>query len=403
MIIKEGINAPIKSWCNSPEEGAMQQAMNLSALPFIYKQVMLMPDTHQGYGMPIGGVIGTVGAVIPNAVGVDIGCGMCAIKTSLNIKDLTEGMLKEIMGGIREGIPVGFNKHKEPVYLNHLPVYFHQHENDYSIIPNEINNAMLQLGTLGGGNHFIEIQKDTDGSVWIMIHSGSRHLGKVVADYYNKLAIKLNSQYHSVVSKEMQLAFLPLDTKEAQAYMRDMQYCVAYAFANRRVMMEIIQDVFWRVVYPTPGYAAGEAYKELFPNPLINIAHNYASIENHYGKNVVVHRKGATSAKEGEIGIIPGSQGTSSYIVSGKGNKESFMSCSHGAGRAMSRSKARAELDLESEQKRLNDLGVIHSIRTQKDLDEASSAYKSIDIVMEEQKDLVDIVAELKPLAVVKG
>jgi len=248
---------------------------------------------------------------------------------------------------------------------------------------------LSSLGTLGGGNHFIEIQKGDDGHIWIMIHSGSRNLGFKVANYYNKLAIGLNEKWHTSVPREWELAFLLTDSDEGQAYIKEMQYCVEYALANRRLMME-------RVIQSVANNTNQTGFDEM-----INIAHNYASLEHHYGKDVWVHRKGATLARKGTVGIIPGSQGTASYIVEGLGNKESFESCSHGAGRKMGRKQAQRELNLEEEQAKLK--GILHSVRGIKDLDEASGAYKDIKTVMENQKDLVKILVELKPLAVVKG
>lgn len=396
-------NKPIKSWVGEDiEEAALKQANNLANLPFIHKHVALMPDAHCGYGMPIGGVIATENVIIPNAVGVDIGCGMCAVKTSLTVDDIDKDLLKKIMGKIRKEIPVGFNKHKEMQDFKLMPSVtkeenrFVEHDvlyADYPVVFREYKNARKSLGTLGGGNHFVEIQKDTFGHIWIMIHSGSRNLGKQVADHYNKIAVDLNKKWFSSVPKEHQLAFLPTDSEEGKAYIREMEYCVDFAFANRKLMMDKAMSAFVDFV----------VNKEVSFEPMINIAHNYARLENHFGKNVWVHRKGATSAKHKELGIIPGSQGTKSYIVEGLGNKESFMSCSHGAGRKMSRTKAKNELDLRSEIDKMNNLGIIHGIRNNSDLDEAPSAYKDIASVMRNQIDLVRIMRELMPLAVIKG
>lgn len=384
-----GNDLVIKSWCNSPEDGAIEQAKNLARLPFAFKQICLMPDTHRGYGMPIGGVMATTGVVVPNAVGVDIGCGMCAIKTSLN--EISIDTLKKIMGEIRKCIPVGFNKHKESQDQNLLPGFEGLNFGFYPIIcDREYDNALLSLGTLGGGNHFIEIQKGDDGHIWIMIHSGSRNLGKQVADYYNKESIAINEKWFSSIPKEWELAFIPTNDDLGIRYLAEMNYCIDFALANRKLMMDRIIEIFSETMQC--GF-----------NPMINIAHNYARMEYHFGTNVLVHRKGATSAREYEIGIIPGSQGTSSYIVCGKGNRESFMSCSHGAGRKMGRNEAERTLNLEEEKKCLDDKGVIHSIRNKKDLDEAPGAYKDIQTVMDEQSDLVDILVKLEPLAVVKG
>lgn len=386
---------PIKMWLDEIEDGALEQAKNLANLPFVYKHVAIMPDSHQGYGMPIGGVIATENVIIPNAVGVDIGCGMCAVKTSLT--DIDKDTLKEIMGEIRKVVPVGFKKHKKAQDESLIPARFITHLNfDGNVVNQEWKNALKSVGTLGGGNHFIEIQKGSDGHIWIMIHSGSRNLGKQVADYYNKLAIELNGKWHSQVPKKWQLAFLPVDSEEGQAYIKEMEYCVEFALANRRLMMARITNIFSSVAFSSLN--CGVDF-----DPMINIAHNYASLEHHFGKNVWVHRKGATLAREGTVGIIPGSQGTKSYIVKGKGNKESFESCSHGAGRLLSRSAAEKTLSLECEKKKLDDLNIIHSIRNKRDLDEAPGAYKPIDQVMQNQTDLVDILVELTPLAVIKG
>ncbi len=409
-----GFKDHIKSWCNNPEAGALEQAYNLSCLPFLFKHVALMPDTHQGYGMPIGGVIATQGVIIPNAVGVDIGCGMCAVKTSLT--DVTTEQLKKILGGskeyqggIRSNIPVGFNRHSKKQDENLMPntdvIIGYNTKNDYPIIHQEYNSALKQLGTLGGGNHFIEIQKGDDGHIWIMIHSGSRNLGYTVAKHYNKVAQDLCKLWHSNIPEykgEDGLAFLPIGTKEAENYIREMNYCLDFAYASRKSMMYRVLVCFEDALGLNCDKGGWYSINSMLEN-MINIHHNYAKLENHFGKNVWVHRKGATSAREGELGIIPGSQGTSSYIVKGKGNRDSFMSCSHGAGRKMSRKIARNELNLEDEQAKMDSSGILHALRGKGGLDEAPGAYKDIDVVMEEQKDLVDIVVKLKPLAVVKG
>jgi tRNA-splicing ligase RtcB len=262
------------------------------------------------------------------------------------------------------------------------------------IVGQQYDRALYQIGTLGSGNHFLEIQVSlSDNRIWIMIHSGSRNLGKQVADEYNKIAVALNKKWHTSVNPKWELAFLPLDTPEAKAYVEEMQYCVDFALANRKLMMERVLQAFEHEMKT----------KEVADGNMINIAHNYARMESHFGKNVLVHRKGATSARKGEVGIIPGSQGTKSYIVMGLGNEESFQSCSHGAGRKMGRKDAQRRLDLEIEKKKLDEQGIIHGIKSVEDLDEAAGAYKDIDVVMENQNDLVSILHELSPLAVVKG
>lgn len=397
MKVVEGVLTHIKSWCNEPEDGALEQAINLSGLPFIFKHVALMPDTHQGYGMPIGGVIACKGVVIPNAVGVDIGCGMCAVRTSLTditrdgIKELFGGS-KEFKGGIRSAIPVGFSHHSK-AHRDWMPQPINTYDRHLQIpvVDSEFASACKQVGTLGGGNHFIEIQRGDDGYIWIMLHSGSRNLGYKVAKHYNQVAQRMNERWHVSVPKNHELAFLPIDCDEGQLYLEEMNYCLEFAQANREAMMNLIKDEFVKI------------FKHIIFEEPINIHHNYATMEHHFNENVMVHRKGATSARLDQLGIIPGSQGTASYIVKGKGNRESFTSCSHGAGRRMGRKQACRELSMEDEVKKLEDKGILHSIRTEKNLDEASGAYKDIDIVMEEQSDLVDVVVKLTPLAVIKG
>lgn len=379
---------PIKMWLTDIEEGALQQARNLANLPFAFQHVALMPDCHQGFGMPIGGVLALEDIVIPNAVGVDIGCGMCAVKTTL--QEIPVRHIKEIMSEIRTVTPLGFKHHKQPQDESRMPSGYDT--SALKVVGQEHTNALYQLGTLGGGNHFIELQKDTGGNIWIMIHSGSRNIGKQVADYYNRLAISLNEKWKSPIPRSAQLAWLPSHSKEGREYMNEMQYCIDFAYANRKLMMERTLEIF------------SKNFKgEFNAFPMINIAHNYAAEEKHFDKNVIVHRKGATLAEKGTVGIIPGSQGTHSFIVKGKGNPQSFNSCSHGAGRVMGRKQAQRTLDLQKEIKRLNDLGIVHALRTPKDLDEAASAYKNIDTVMQAQQDLVEVVERLQPLAVIKG
>lgn len=368
------------------EKSAITQMKNASSLPFAFHHTALMPDGHQGYGVSIGSVIATKGVICPSMIGVDIGCGMCATRT--NLEEISTEDLKKVMGLIREVVPVGFNHHKEAQSYELMP----DETPGEVIIANEYDSAKKQIGTLGGGNHFIEIQKGNDGYIWVMIHSGSRNLGKKVADHYNKVAVKLNEKWFSSVEKAKDLAFLPVDSPEAHKYMDAMKYCVEFAHASRKLMIERVMDCFDKVLDKSVRY-----------DRVRNVAHNYARWERHYGSDVIVHRKGATSARLGEEGIIPGSQGTASYIVEGLGNAESFDSCSHGAGRKMGRNEAMKKLDLESEIINMDRQGIIHGIRSVKDLDEAAGAYKDIEVVMENQKDLVKIITELKPLAVIKG
>ena len=390
MEVKMINNRPVKIWTDNVEESAMRQIENLTTLPFLFHHLAIMPDVHAGMGMPIGGVLACKNAVIPNAVGVDIGCGMCAVKTNWKVSDIpTDVLRKQIMRGIRKRIPLGMDHHKEPQDAKYLPT---GHDIDSMEIVKRRQNAILhEVGTLGGGNHFIELQKDGDDTLWIMIHSGSRNLGKLVGEYYNNIATTLNVRWHSVVSPELKLSFLARETREFGMYWNEMKYCIDFALCNRKLMMERIEEVL------------ADSLQGIEFEPMINIAHNYASWEHHFGENVIVHRKGATLAREGVIGIIPGSQGTASYIVDGLGNPESFCSCSHGAGRVLSRGMAIKTLDMQQEVEQLEAKGIIHAIRSQNDMQEASGAYKDIEEVIANETDLVKVKTRLLPVAVIKG
>ena len=396
------VYVPVKSWCKDIEASALDQIENLSRLPFAFHHIAIMPDCHAGYGMPIGSVLATKGIVIPFAVGMDIGCGMCALKTSIHESELNPDTIECIVNEIRKVIPVGFHHNEKPCSEDEMPRDAGTIDNAL-IICKEFDKARYQMGTLGGGNHFIEIQKGPDGNIWVMLHSGSRNLGKKICDNYNDIAKKMNAMYFSSVDPKWNLAFLPMDSKEGVAYLHEMKYALDFARYNRFAMMKLItailQDKFDR-----PGARIVGQYEFDAPpdNGIINIHHNYARMENHYNENVLVHRKGATRAYKDEIGIIPGCMGTKSYIVKGLGNQESFMSCSHGAGRAMGRNVARKTLDLADEQRKLDSQGIVHSIKSIHDLDEAAGAYKDIHSVMDQQKDLVEILVELTPVGSVK-
>jgi tRNA-splicing ligase RtcB len=382
----------IKLWTDDIEKGAYKQILNLANHPYAIKHIAIMPDCHEGFGMPIGGVMATTGVVIPNAVGVDIGCGMSAIRTSLT--EICTNDLKSIMSRIRSVIPLGFKHHNrsqgdhrmpDPVVLGFDPL-------ELPVVLKEYESALRQVGTLGGGNHFIEIQKGDDGFIWIMIHSGSRNIGKQVADYYNRKAVSLNREAGEDYGPKTELAWLRIDSETGDDYLKEMQYCIVFGMCNRYLMMERIVELFEDHFHS--GFSCGDP---------INIAHNYAAIENHFGADLMIHRKGATKASKGLKGIIPGSQGTKSFVVEGKGNPDSFESCSHGAGRLMGRNQAIKNLDLQEEIRRLDKLNIIHSIRNRSDLDEAPSAYKNINEVMAQQTDLIDVLIKLSPLAVIKG
>jgi tRNA-splicing ligase RtcB len=279
--------------------------------------------------------------------------------------------------------------HKEAQDEKYLPT---GHDIDrMEIVKQRQVSITKEVGTLGGGNHFIELQKDETDTLWIMIHSGSRNLGARVGEHYNNIARELNEKWHSVVKPELRLSFLPRGVKEFEMYWKEMRFCIDFALCNRKLMMERIEEVI------------KDAIPEIEFEPMINIAHNYAAWEHHFGQDVIVHRKGATLAREGVIGIIPGSQGTASYIVEGLGNPESFCSCSHGAGRTMSRTAAIRDLDMKEEVDRLDALGIIHAIRNQDDMQEASGAYKDIETVIANETDLVKVKTRLLPVAVIKG
>jgi len=310
---------------------------------------------------------------------------MLACKTTL--QDIGKDEIKKIMGLVREAIPVGFHHRKTPLAIEEPPP-------NAPIVQGEYQSARHQVGTLGGGNHFIEIQRGSDGYIWFMIHSGSRNLGKKVCDHYNGVAKGLNARWFSSVPPKWDLAFLPMDTEAGEQYIAEMKYCQRFAAQNRAVMFEQIRSAFGQVIRGADQFDGGD---------LINVHHNYAQLEHHFGKNVWVHRKGAISAREGERGIIPGSQGTKSYIVIGLGNPDSFCSCSHGAGRRMGRKEAQRTLSLAEEIARMDAKGIVHGIRNKGDLDEAAGAYKDIDVVMAEQTDLVRVQVELSPLGVIKA
>ena len=330
--------------------------------------------------MPIGGVLATDQVIIPNAVGVDIGCGMVAVRTSL--QEIETDTLKQIMGMARGAIPVGFDHHRDSQQWEGF-----DDAPDIPIIQQELSSARKQLGTLGGGNHFIEIQRGDDGFIWLMIHSGSRNFGFKTASVYHKLAVCLGEKQRPAIP-DKDLSFLSMDTREGREYFAAMSYCLRFAQANRTLMMKRLAD--------SVSTRTGATIRDE-----INIHHNYAALERHFGKSVLVHRKGATMAQFGQRGIISGSMGTSSYIVTGLSNRDSFESCSHGAGRRMGRKEATRSLDLVEEQSKL--AGIVHGLRSRKDLDEAPGVYKDIDQVMNAQRDLVSIAVRLTPLAVIKG
>ncbi|MCP4994047.1 MAG: RtcB family protein [Gammaproteobacteria bacterium] len=375
------------------EDGALDQVNTAMQLPFL-QMLAIMPDIHRGYGVPIGSVLATSqGVVIPNAVGVDIGCGMAAVRLGYRASAIPREVLEQIADRVRQYVPVGFNKHSKPALRQAMPGSGFEHS---YLIYQHMDNARISMGTLGGGNHFIEIQEDQDGELWAMVHSGSRNLGKQVCDHYNKVAKEVNKRYCSKVEADWDLAFFPRLHPGYAKYLEDMAYCVEFARLNRQhIMQNIIKAVVEIAGHEPMTDAVGDLY---------DICHNSARLENHLGKNVMVHRKGAAGPySEGTVGIIPGSQGTSSYLVQYRNDADprAMKTTSHGAGRAMGRMAAKRGLSLDDELKRLE--GVVHQVRTKDDLDEAPGAYKDIDKVMEDQRDLCVITTKLTPLAVVKG
>ncbi|WPC39380.1 RtcB family protein [Clostridium sp. JS66] len=407
-IYNEKTKKPIKIWLKNEstiEESCLEQIYNLSKLPFIYKWVSIMPDTHTGKGMPIGGVIATEDVVIPNAVGVDIGCGMGFVKTNIKVSDIRSintangSLIQNIVGDILRNIPVNFKKHKtaQSCYtLDRAKLELDKYES-YKILLEEIEAGYFQIGTLGGGNHFIELQEDEEGYLCIMLHSGSRHFGKQVCDYFNNIAEELNKKWYSTVPSEYKLAFLPVDTKEGKGYINWMNLSLDFAYENRAKMLVVVKEILEKWV--TKYIKINIEYSNE-----INCHHNYASLENHYNKNLWIHRKGATRANKGELAVIPGAMGSYSYVVAGAGNAESFSSSSHGAGRLYSRTAAMNNFSTEQVVLDLKQQGVVLGKNNKKDVAEESRfAYKNIDEVMENQRDLVIPVKKLKTIGVVKG
>ena len=399
---------PIKIWLEKEqdlEESCLEQALHLAQLPFLHKWVCLMPDTHTGMGMPIGGVIAAKGAVIPNAVGVDIGCGMAYVKTSIPVKALKETMtgsgnlVQGIVGDILRNIPVGFAHHKTPMpcyTLDRAMEELSLYEADSELL-GQLEAGYFQVGTLGGGNHFIELQEDEEGFLSVMLHSGSRHFGKSVCDYFHQKAREQNCRWYSQVPDEYRLAFLPVDTPEGRQYLNWMNLSMDFARENREKLMLAVKAVLEK-------WIGRYTDLELKYEEEINCHHNYAALENHFGENVWVHRKGAVRARKGELTVIPGAMGSYSYVVRGLGNSESFCTSSHGAGRAYSRRGAMEAFSCEEVMVDLKNQGVILGKKNKKDVAEESRfAYKDIDRVMENQKDLVEPVRRLRTIGVVKG
>jgi tRNA-splicing ligase RtcB len=390
---------PVKVWTDDVEHEALQQLINVSQLPIVHGHVAAMPDVHAGIGATVGSVIPTKGAIIPAAVGVDIGCGMNAVRLTLSAKDLPDSLAK-VRAAIEDAVPVGFNQHDYDdasrgaharaarTLSDGLDRIVKKHPEVMKMQRQFARTWLCQLGTLGGGNHFIELCLDAEERVWVMLHSGSRGIGNVLGRHFIAAARRDMERHHANLP-DRNLAYFSEGSELFADYVEAVEWAQDYAMANRRRMMALLIETLRRSLPPFD--ADGEA---------INCHHNYVARETHFGEKLFITRKGAISAREGELGIIPGSMGAKSYIVRGLGNPQSFCSCAHGAGRRMSRTEAKRRFsrdDLAAQTRGVEcrkDAGVI---------DEIPGAYKDIDAVMANQTDLVGVVQTLKQVLCVKG
>lgn len=394
---------PVKVWTRDIETEALQQLLNVSQLPIVHGHIAAMPDVHAGIGATVGSVIPTRGAIIPAAVGVDIGCGMNAVRLSLTAADLPDN-LHRVRSAIERAVPIGFGQHAAS------KVKGSQHQRTARALDQRLDRIVgkhpalmkmqrrfnetwvCQLGTLGGGNHFIELCLDEEQRVWVMLHSGSRGIGNVIGRYFIEAA-KKDMMRHQVSLPDRDLAYFSEGSAWFDDYVEAVDWAQDYARLNRQEMMRLVLEVLQRELS-----ASLNAWK--VESEAINCHHNYVAKESHWGEDLFVTRKGAISARDGELGIIPGSMGARSYIVRGLGNEDSLCSCSHGAGRRMSRSAAKRKFsarDLEDQTRGVEcrkDGGVV---------DEIPGAYKDIDEVMANQRDLVEVVHTLKQVLCVKG
>jgi len=389
--IHEGL-VPVKVYTGEMEPAARAQLVNISRLPIVHHHVAAMPDVHLGIGATVGSVIPTKRAIIPAAVGVDIGCGMMAARLSLTANELDEQSLKKTFGQISRDVPVGFDQHRDARdaakrFRKSLTRVMEKHPGIGKRVGKNSHWAQ-QLGTLGGGNHFIEVCLDESNRVWVMLHSGSRGIGNAIGSYFIELA-KKDAMKNNVHLPDADLAYFPEGAKHFHDYVEAVGWAQDYARANRAEMMELVLDGMRRHL---PSFEVTDE--------AVNCHHNYVEHEEHFGERVWLTRKGAIRAREGELGIIPGSMGARSYIVRGKGSAESFHSCAHGAGRLMSRNAAQKKFSIQDLQAQTE--GVI--CRKDKGvIDEIPGAYKNIDEVMANQSDLVEVVHTLKQVICVKG
>jgi len=404
LLSPEG-GKPVKMWTQGVpvEPAAKEQLEKLAQLPFVFHHVAVMPDVHVGKGSTIGSVIPTLGAVIPAAVGVDIGCGMMAAKTTLRAADLPDNLSK-LRSAIEQAVPHGMSpktrnhKGRDVGSWNNPPpavdAGWAKLKDEFDAICRKYpklrgTNNHKHLGTLGSGNHFVEVCLDEEGAVWVMLHSGSRGVGNAIGTHFIELA-RQDMRRHQVNLPDQDLAYLEEGTAHYDDYVEAVGWAQKFARINREVMMHNVIHAM-RGAIPKPFDAHVEA---------VNCHHNYVQKEKHFGKDVLVTRKGAVSAREGELGIIPGSMGAKSFIVRGKGNPESFHSCSHGAGRVMSRTEAKRRFTRADMER------VLQGVESRKDegvIDEIPMAYKDIDAVMHAQRDLVEVVHTLKQVVCVKG
>jgi len=398
MPIKEVMTSqrvPVKIWTDDVDEKSKQQLSNIASLPFIHHHVAAMPDVHLGIGATIGSVIATHKAIIPAAVGVDIGCGMVACRLSLTANEIDEKSLKKVFDQISRDVPVGRAQHRDEDVLLHAAMPFEARldrmtEKHPQLLKafGKFSKWMNQMGTLGGGNHFIEVCLDESDQVWVMLHSGSRGIGNALAAYFIELA-RQDMERWMIHLPDRDLAYFPEGCEHFDDYVEAVTWAQEYAMQNRESMVDLVLKALSRHL---PEFDV--------TSEVVNCHHNYVAMEHHFGQNVWVTRKGAIRAREGDFGIIPGSMGARSYIVKGKGNPDSFTSCAHGAGRRMSRTAAEkhfTEADLAKQTEGVicrKDKGVI---------DEIPGAYKDIDTVMANQADLVDVMHRLKQVVCVKG
>jgi tRNA-splicing ligase RtcB len=398
MPIQQTLNeqrVPVQIWTNDVDQRSKEQLLNIAALPFVHHHVAAMPDVHVGKGATIGSVIATHQAIVPAAVGVDIGCGMLACQLSLSANDLDEKSLKKVFDQISRDIPAGRNYHNDEralvnaaqPFAARLTAMTQKHPQLLKSF-GKFSKWINQMGTLGGGNHFIEICLDENHRVWAMLHSGSRGIGNGLADYFIELA-RQDMERLMIHLPDHDLAYFTEGTEYFDDYFEAVHWAQEYAYQNRQSMLDLMLAAMRRHL---PEFSV--------LNEVVNCHHNYVAVEYHYGENVYVTRKGAIRARAGDLGIIPGSMGARSYIVRGKGNAESFTSCAHGAGRRMSRTMAEKQFTQDDLKKQTE--GVI--CRKDKGvIDEIPGAYKDIDSVMANQADLVDVLHTLKQVVCIKG